>query len=360
MKLLAYLTTTLLAVPLVACTTGGERHDSGECPAGEVCSPDTPNGLHFIGNPFADDLFISGPSATAIGGTQEIALEYEPYNHGARRALDLPYLADDDGGNGVVVLSQSGSVVTVGGMRSRTNYLRIVAPDTQELYDRYEIVGAAIETMRLIGVEGESVPATRGIVWAAGDQKFGVALTGEVQDGSDVELQRIVDTSMALTLAGSERLGWDELRLPNATPGIHALTVEAGDKPAAVIDVEVVAGADSVAVIGGSPTVNPNSSTNVCFEALSTNRYIYGLVWNYNVDGVASTKDKDDSSRNCVTVSAQGMTSGSIPVAVAAGGRQLNVDVLIASPRKVDGTTAPASTNGVFRAPPTEGDRAAM
>jgi hypothetical protein len=352
-------------VSLLGCTTLGERAESGECPAGEVCSAATPYGLHFIGNPMADEIFLSGPSATAIGGTQEIELEYERAN-GLRYSLDLPWEADDDGALGVRVLEQSGSVVTVGGQRSRKNYLRIVNPGSQELYDRYEIAGAAISDIQLIGTEAEVVPSGAELVWAPGDQRIGIALLGEVQDGSDNETQRIVDSSMALSLSGSERTHWDELRLPNATVGLHALTIEAGDIAPRNFDVEVVAGADAITVIGGAvPTVHPNGSTTVCFQARNANRYVYGLTWQFNVDGEASTGGKQSAMRNCVRVEAEVGQSGSIPVSAAAGGRQINVDVEISQTAARVGDTGnvasePAASAVLTRDVPTAGDRARM
>lgn len=355
-----------LSVPallsLVGCTTLGERAESGECPAGEVCSSATPYGLHFIGNPMADELFLSGPSATAIGGTQEIELEYERTD-GLRYSLDLPWAADDDGALGVRVLEEAGSVVTVGGQRSRKNYLRIVNPGSGELYDRYEIAGAAISDIQLIGTETEVVPQGAPLVWAPGDQKIGIALFGEVQDGSDPEIQRIVDSSMALSLSGSERTAWDELRLPNATIGVHALTIEAGEAAARTFDVEVVAGADAITVIGDAvPTVHPTGSTTVCFQARNANRYVYGLTWQFNVDGEASNNGKGALRRNCVHVEGQvGPTS--IPVVAAAGGQQLAVDVEVstnAARRAEPLDVAEPASAGLTRDVPTAGDRARM
>lgn len=349
---------------LVGCTTLGERAESGECPAGEVCSPDTPYGLHFIGNPMADEFFLSGPSATAIGGTQEIELEYERVN-GRRIAMDLPYVADDDGALGVRVLEQNGPIVTVGGQRSRKNYLRIVDPTTDELYDRYEIAGAAISDIRLIGTEAEVVPAGAELVWAPGDQRIGIALFGEVQDGNDPEIQRIVDSSMALSLSGSERTAWDELRLPNATIGIHPLTIDAGDVAPRSFDLEVVGSADAILVVGGAPpSVHPNGSATVCFEARNAGRYIYGLTWQYNVNGEASTNGKGAAMRNCVRVEAELGQSGTIPVSAAAGGRQIDIEVEISSTaaRRADtADVANVPADAVMtRTAPTAGDRARM
>lgn len=353
-----------LSVPLlslVGCTTLGERAESGECPAGEVCSAATPYGLHFIGNAMSDEIFVSGPSATAIGGTQDIELEYEKAN-GLRYALDLPWAADDDGALGVRVLEQTGHTVTVGGQRSRKNYLRIVNPNSLELYDRYEIAGAAISDMRLIGTEGEEVPVGVDLVWAPGDQRIGIALFGEVQNGSDPDIERIVDSSMGLSLSGAERTAWDELRLPNATIGSHPLTIEAGDVGPRTLNVEIVGNADTISLLRPAlPTLQPNISQTVCFQARKAGAYVYGLTWQFDVDGEVSTSGKSAVRRNCVTVDA-GPIGTTVPVVAKAGGQQLSIDLQVASPaaRLAGEASTSADTNAVMTRVPTEGDRARM
>ena len=351
----------LLAVPLVACNTAGERADTGQCPAGEVCSPNTPNGLHFIGNTLSDELIGgNGPAATAIGGTQDVALEYDR-GDGVRIALNLPYEADDDGGLGVTVVHTSGSVVTVKGARSRSNYLRILDPATGELYDRYSVTGAALTSMRLVGTGFEVTPTSRpDLVFATGEQEIGVALVGDVQESGGTTAERIVDTSMVLDLAGAQRTSWDAIKLANAAVGTYPLMVTAGDKPAASMPIEIVATADSVAMIGTTtPTVAPQSSTSVCFQALSNGRYIYGLTWNFNVGGIAETHGHNVLARNCVTVDAGSHTSGSIPVTAAAGGKQAQVNVVVGTSARSTAGVVPTST-GTTRSVPTAGDRAAM
>ncbi len=94
-------------------------------------------------------LILSGPSPTAIGGTQDIALQYDPTT-GHFVPLDLPYTADDDGGIGVAIDHTAGSVVSVRGVASRTNYLRIIDATTGELFDRKELTGAAIDSLSLV------------------------------------------------------------------------------------------------------------------------------------------------------------------------------------------------------------------
>src|SRR5689334_11765192 len=230
MKRLLYL--SFLSLPLVGCY-GGERRNTGECPTGETCSDVTPTGLDFIGNRLIGELLLSGPRPTAIGGTQAVALEYDR-GDGVDVALDLPFSADDDGGIGVRVDRISGSQVIVRGAGSRSNYLRILDSDGL-LMDRKELTGAALDTIGLVPADFESVPADKLLAFAPGEREFGVALFGSVQTSSGPRNERLIDTSMQLSLAGSQRKSWDTLAV-NATLGTTTVSVTAGDKPAANID----------------------------------------------------------------------------------------------------------------------------
>lgn len=344
----------LASLLLAACNTSGERARAGECPAGELCSDLTPYGLHFIGTPTADQIFLDGPGATAIGGTQEISLEYQRPNL-VNSPLDLPYRADDDGGLGVAVVTQSGPTVTVAGTNSRSNYLRIVDPDTDELFDRYELSGAAVSAVNLIGTEFELVPDGMAMAWGPGDQSIGIALRGEVQNGSTNEMQRIVDTSIELGLAGSTRASWDLLRLPNATVGSYTVTVTTGSV-ARTLPLDIVASADAMAVQNGDLNILVGGSRLVCFTASNRGRYVYGLTWQFTVDGIATTHGKDTMTRNCINVHAPAnLEAGTIAVVAAAGGAQATVDLTITSSARSGLPTHPFA-----RTRTTEGDRARM
>jgi hypothetical protein len=354
---------SLLALPLVACTMGGERHSSGECPAGEVCSPKTPSGLLFIGTELAGELFSPalGPAATAIGGTQEIELQYEGPN-GDDIALDLPYDADDDGGLGVEVAGTAGAVVTVRGVGSRENYLRIVDQGTNELFDRHKVAGAAVSMIEAVGTQYEQLPTGRtGIVWALGTQEIGVALSGEVQVGNSPTLQRLVDTSMQISLPSAEQVAWDTLRVTNPLVGVHTLLVKAGDKPSAELDIEFVAGADTILVQGDpTPLVPPGGSTMVCFAAMNNSRYVYGLEWQYNVNGVGFTRGQDATTRNCITVTAPAGVIGSIPVSAAAGGQQISMTVTIGATARARTERVVTAGSALLRTESPLGERAAL
>ncbi|HUS27416.1 MAG TPA: hypothetical protein VMZ53_02875 [Kofleriaceae bacterium] len=347
-------------LPLSVGCYGGERYNTGECPAGETCSDLTPKGLQFVGNSLVDDILLSGPRATAVGGTQVVALQYSR-GDGVTVALDLPYTADDDGGNGVKVSAQSGSQVTMLGAGSRSNYLRILDSDGL-LMDRKELTGAALERIELTPTDFESIPNGSELAFAPGKRKLGVALYGDVQHSSGPVSERIVDTSMQLDLAGAQKTAWDTLEVANAQIGRSTLTVTAGDKPALNIDFVVVDHADAVAVTEPAPsTIMPSGSQTVCFKATMADvtgpRYIVGLTWTFNVDGQIKTQGDGVLTRNCISVTTT-KTTGSVSVQASAGGQSSTVSLAVGAAR----TIAPVGTgmHTAAEAVSTDGDRAAL
>ena len=347
---------SFLSLPLVACY-GGERRETGECPAGETCSDLTPTGLDFIGNRLVGELLLSGPRPTAIGGTQAVALEYDR-GDGVDVALDLPFSADDDGGIGVKVDAISGSQVVVRGAGSRSNYLRILDSDGF-LMDRKELTGAALTRIELIPEDYEKIPEDTLIAFAPGTRTFGIALYGDVQTSSGPRAERLVDTSMEVALAGATRKAWDTIEF-DAAIGTHALAITAGDKPAANLDLVVTGTADSVAPIAPAPsTIAANGSASVCFKALANNRYIAGLTWTYNIDGEVTVKDNDDLQRNCMSVTTT-KTTGTVSVSASAGGQTMTMALSVGTaPRLVDEIQV-EKVRPATHAVTTAGDRASL
>jgi hypothetical protein len=343
-----------LTLPLVACYAG-ERGSTGECPAGETCSDSTPRGLQFVGNHLVNDLLLSGPRATAVGGTQVVALQYDR-GDGVEVALDLPYTADDGGGPGIKVDSTSGSQVTIRGAGSGKNYLRILDTDGL-LMDRKELAGAAVSRMELVSNDYETVSEGTLVAFAVGERELGVALYGDVQHSSGPVAERLVDTSMQLALAGAETIAWDTLRI-NAAVGTYALDVTAGDKPTNTLDVVVVDHADTLAVLPSAPTtIMPNGSVSVCFEAKASGRHVIGLEWTFNVDGTAIVQGANAVNRNCVGVTTT-KTTGTVAVTGSAGGQTASMSLTVAAAREQLDITP--SIKPLPVAIPTAGDRASM
>jgi len=344
----------LASVLVVPACFGGERATTGECPAGETCSDLTPRGLQFIGASLSDDSNLSGPSPTAIGGTQDIQLKYDP-TADFFQPLDLSYTADDDGGNGVKVDHTAGAVVSVRGMGSRTNYLRISDASTGELFDRKELAGAAIDSFSIVPNTSEQVPFGLDIAFAAGDVKLGVALLGAVQEDSGPQEERLVDQSMQLVLAGSTQRAWDALEMSSAASGTYGLSVTAGNRPAANVDVIVVDHLDSLVADDSNETsITPNATSIVCFDGLAGGRYVAGLTWHFLINNV----DHPSGLGNCIGVSAQ--TAGPITVVGSADGMSATTTITVGAARTLPSVKGPHAPRQTRITPTTAGDRAAL
>lgn len=344
MTLSRFTFTLSLVAPLAACSLG-ERAISGECPRGEVCADETPSGLDFEGASLTDVFLDFGPHPTLVGGTQAIHLSYAPAG-GAWRPLDLPYLTDDSGGRGVKVDHTSGPIVTLRGVAARANYLRITDPGGN-LYDRKQLAGASLSEIRIVPRRPEMVAPGEAVVFAPGTVEVTVALHGET-DGAPA---RAVDESMAIALPGATRIAWDTLRLPGAAIGFYPLTVTAGDRPETTLEVEVVGGADALALqLPSSPLVVAQVAT-VCFSAHAAGRHVAGLSWTFEADnGTAG----GSLFANCAAVTPK--QAGPLSLTARAGGKTLTTAFTVEAPaRRTDAVVAPQPAHGS-----PAGERAAL
>lgn len=250
--------------------------------------------------------------------------------------------------------STAGENVTLRGVASRTNYLRIM-DSAGELMDRKELAGAALNRMELVTGSWETIPTGRLVAFAAGEREIGVALYGDVQTSNGPASQRIVDSSMQLTFPGSLRTAWDTFEI-DAVIGTYPLEVTAGNKPAATLDVVVVDGADAIARIGADMTIKPNLSYSICFEATNAGRYVAGLQWTFAIDGVTKVQSDGVVNRNCAVVSTT-KTTGAVALQASAGGQTMAMNLTVATARELD--VAP-DVKTLPVAATVAGDRAAM
>jgi len=324
----------LLAFP--ACV-GGQRAATGECPSGEVCSPETPDGLQFIGSSLIGAFVVGGPLATAVGGTQEIQIDTEPAL-GIYTPFELAFSVNDSGGAGVRFDHQNGNVVTVRGVAAKSNYLRILDPSNAELFDRKILDADQIASISLLPVTADTVPAGMPVVWASGEADIGIALMGSHD--------RLVDTSLVATLDGSVSRAWDTLVMPSASAGSYALSVTAGNLAPTALTVDVVDAPDALAPVDPHATVA--AGDDVCFAATNAGRFVAGLAWTFTIDGVATA-----GVGNCVNTDQQ---AGNITVSAAAGGKTATIEMtIVQGAHYLSGLTSHQS-----QLRPTAGERAAM
>jgi len=92
---------------------------------------------------YVESVFVTTPSLTLRGVDRNSVILDGKFELGTGIMV---------GGNGVAVDHATGSVVTMRGAGSRTNYLRIIDPGTGELFDRKELTGALQSMKQLFGV----------------------------------------------------------------------------------------------------------------------------------------------------------------------------------------------------------------
>lgn len=343
----------LLAAPMILACNGGERSVTGQCPAGEVCSPQTPNGLQFVGASFSDILFIAGPSPTAIGGTQHVQLEYDPVPGGGYIPLDLPFHADDDGGNGVKVETIQGSVVVVQGVASRSNYLRITDAATGELFDRKTLAAAAIDSISLVALSDDTIPPNVPIGFAAGQVEAAIALHGAVQESEGPVSERLVDESMTLAAAGGRQRKWDLIDFGDAGAGVYPMSVTAGNHPPAQVDVAVYDHLDSLTPQADNPaTIVPNRAESICFDPMAAGHFVSGATFHFAVTGVGTMWF---AGGNCVLLSTE-HSDGQVSIVASAMDATATATIPIGAARVSERVRAVA----VQDLPSPAGDRAAL
>lgn len=107
-----------------------------------------------------------------------------------------------------------------------------------------------------------------------------------------------------------------------------------------------------------SSEITTNSSTLVCFEATHQGRFIVGLPWTYEVDGVTTTQTGLEP--NCIDVTTTTKTSGTVEIQASAGGQAATVSLAVGANARPAPAASLAAHAGTTRHETTAGDRAAL
>ena len=239
------------------------------CTAGDSCSTD-PRGVEFIGRS-TTDMPGAGPIATAVSGTQALQL-FD--GDGTGNAFDLPFAAVVSGPN-LAVDNVAGPMVTMRGLGAGSGDLAILNPPDRAPYGDDTLTSEPIFAAAFVPAGREMVPPGMDLAFATSNELFVVALTDEAGE-------RLIDDSMQLSLAGSDRVSWDAFEIPNSTPGSYPLVVTPGDGVAHDLDLEIVDHVDAIAVQPGTPDrIYANGEATICFTATAAGRYVVGVDWTF-------------------------------------------------------------------------------
>jgi len=300
----------LLAVALVfsvASGSKGDRAETGACPEGEVCSPDTPSGLYFQGPGFADVLLNSDVQTTAVGGRQ--TLNIEPAGFGEHLdSFDAETMEPV-----VTVATVNPPRVTLQGDAVGSTYLRIFEPLTGALYDRLTVSSAEVETVEVEPLVYESPFEDDGLYpplyW--GDTSLTWIARMYSTNTRLVDENLTFDTSTAdveVTQPGT----WDLAEVtPTAGVDVIMVTAESGSGVTGEASVDLAHEVDYILEDPDSPvpqTHDASDQLHLCFAAYLGDRRILGIPWEFTMTGPEGEEPEHLGpvlfESNCVTVRA--------------------------------------------------------
>jgi len=312
-----------LALLSTACVTGGQRANTGDCPAGEVCSSKTPNGLLFRGPRFADDFLAVDRSVktTAQGGAQTLSVLEGGYG----TPLTLPFDASIDSGP-LAVAGQVGNTVQLAASGGGSSMLRITDPADGSLFDRVSVDARPIASVSVSAFHQETFlpddPAPALLTGAP------VQLLARLRDSSG---GRLVDEGLTLDVTGATvaRATWDTVNITAGSPGTLTFTLTAGDFPAMQGNIPVVDTIDQVipgyTSFDASNPPTAQATLIACVEGWNGNLPVVGLSWTLTADGA----DQSGAwfSPNCIAFERD--TAGTVTIHGEADGigADLTVDV---------------------------------
>ncbi|HEY4175528.1 MAG TPA: hypothetical protein VGM90_01790 [Kofleriaceae bacterium] len=301
------LVAAMLPFTTAASCDGGDRADTGNCPDGEVCSAATPDGLHFQGGVIGEGFFdVGNVKVTALGGTQEVTIETEN-DAGDRAPFLLAHDLEVDSAN-IAIRSSNDNVFTMRGNAVGDAHVRVVDPQTGELFDRLFSSVAPIdhiETQMAVSIAFTTSFEQTGtnILYAPG--ATGYIRLVSANNGS------LVDTSSHITGAAITQTGWDRFVVGNLPVGPHTLAVSAGAGTTASLPFEV---AIPNTITGGPSALTQGVSTLACFIARRDTTPVHT-----HFDAITSSQATLEPSPydGCVTVTAPAV--GNVTIHVAAG-----------------------------------------
>ena len=323
-----FLTSTIALFTAAACT-GGERNQTGECPADEECSPLTPYGLHFTGVPMLGMSLVAAPKITAVGGTQTIDLWVEEQN-GDTDPLNLEFAANTDNGDALQIASAGQNSVVLRGVANGDDYLRVTEADNDLLFDRFEMEARVLDRVELRPATQETYLPSAPLGFYAGPVTVGLALVSATGE-------RLADDSLALTWPGPTPTAreWDTWSFGNLGAGTVAATLTAAGRQT-TLDIPVVDAIDAVLPLDDSfpEVIRVGDQGSFCFRATSGSlASVIGLTWTFEATGPVTAVI--GTQPNCFALQANAV--GASTLTATALGRSTEVSFTIEAAAKPAG-----------------------
>ncbi len=319
--------------PAANCDGGDRNQGDGTCPAGNICSGDTPDGLDFVAPVIGEGFFDDGEvKIIAAGGTETIHLE-----HTDGGVFELPYNAKVTGPAATVASSADGTLVLRGAATSSTLAadLRITDPSDGALYDKIGVSVRPVHAAKL------ALSLSEGLA----DLQDGTPMLFAPGGGGVVSLlgasdSPLLDDSLQLTGTGITQSSWDRFVVGSLPAGSHTLTATSAGT-AFPLTFEVAAAPDRLAVSSvAAATVAVDSASLVCFQSFLGARYIH-VKWSFSADNADL---KDAAFEGCVTVSPRAV--GQVVLHAHGGTLALDTTITVTAAQHLRRTPAPRGSLG--------------
>lgn len=314
------------------CTLG--LRASGGCPAGEVCSDLTPDGLLFSGELVrgGSDPFVP----VAARGTRHVAF-------GALGAAELPdyEVVTADGAIAGVTDALDGRARIEGRAAGRT-LLRVVSSEDGGLLDAVPVRVEEIATVAF--TPGYwfffRAPETTGDWAYYPETAIPMTLHLEAADGT-----LLVDD--AATVDGLLRDGWDHYRIEGLPEGTTTITVHAGERTFAS-DLVVTSVIESLEFTAPASELVVGDFTTVCVVGRNGARAVYGVPVTFGA-GSGLTVAPVESTSPCASVEATG--AGRTYVEAMFGELRVRMEVSIAADMEGMASGALRTPSSMFETP---------
>ncbi len=302
----------------------GNNGDVDNCPEGEICSDKTPDGLRFRG----PGSYLGGNlMAVAAGGRMQIEIldnsDYEPlaYESVARTS-----------GQWVGVESQRTYVVDLRGVTSAngTETLRILDPETQELFDRVRINVSPISSIGVTLDSQEKVTAAEPTLRArppallAGGPPVTVNVSLLASDRRALYDGDLVVTASGATLQSVES-SWNDFTVRDTRVGTPELTVTAGGTTRRQPLLPVVSIIDRLEASLASGTQLSALAREICFVPVSGNYNVGGTQWTFSSTG--GIRADRGLYANCATLTSTAV--GAASITAMSSGVSLTVELTV-------------------------------
>jgi hypothetical protein len=305
-----------------ACATPGERARSGECPPEEECSDKTPEGLFFAGAALGG--LGESLERIAVGGTQTVRVRIGATSD-TRRAFTEPF--DATVGEPLRVTQLEPAVLELLADDAGSAYLRILDPETGELFDRVAVYAHPIDRVSfwLRDYGHDEV-----LLYAGGRVTIGASLYNDAN-------RRLVDEGLSFVAddaASLDRLGWDLVEV--IEPALGELEVgivtSSGAEFGGLFDVVDTIDSIERAQDDGTSTFEDEIAVGeleiVCFDGTLEGVPVAGLDWNFDIEGPVEISPW--LVDRCVAL--EGLEPGDATLSISAAGLEQTLDLVVVEP----------------------------